>query len=483
MAHGAPDLESSTVSLRTCTGEQREVLGSVSVQVEYKDQHECLPLLVVKGSGSSLLGRNWLQKLRLDWPEIHQLQETGTLERILPKHQQVFKEELGEIKGIKAQISIDPHAQPRFCKPRPVPFALRNKMERELERLEKEGIIEAIECVDWAAPIVPVVKGDGSIRICGDYRLTVNRASRLDAYPLPKVDELFATLAGGKMFSKLDLQQAYLQLVLEDSSKQYTVINTHRRLFQYNRLPFGVSSAPGIFQRAMDSFLQGMTHVAAYMDDILVTGGSEQEHLQNLDSVLQKLETAGVRLKKSKCLLMAPEVEYLGHKISSEGLHPTPEKIKAIREAPKPQSVTELKSFLGLLSYYSKFLPNMSSTLAPLYSLLQKSRRWQWRREQQHAFESAKALLQSGALLVHYDPKKPLTLACDASPYGLGAVLSHQMLNGTEKPVAFASRTLAPAEKKVGISRSTLTINLYNTSSVNPREYRQWQHRGCNDGY
>ena len=127
----------------------------------------------------------------------------------------------------------------------------------------------------------------------------------------------------------------------------------------------------------MDNLLQGMTHIAAYMDDILVTGASEHEHLQNLDTVLQKLETAGVRLKKSKCLLMSPEVEYLGHKISSEGLHPTPEKVKAIQEAPKPQSVTELKSFLGLLSYYSKFLPNMSTTLAPLYSLLQNNRKWE----------------------------------------------------------------------------------------------------------
>ena len=232
----------------------------------------------------------------------------------------MFKEELSEIKGIKAKISINPQAQPCFCKPRPVPISLRNKVEKELERLEKEGIIEAIEHADWAAPIVPVVKGDGSIRICGDYRLTVNRASRLDAYPLPKVNELFATLAGGKMFSKLDLQQAYLQLMLEDSSKQYTTINTHSGLFQYNRLPFGVSSAPGIFQQAMDNLLQGMTDVAAYMDDILVTGASEQEHLQNLDTVLQKLETASVRLKKSKCLFMSPEVEYLGHKISSEGL-------------------------------------------------------------------------------------------------------------------------------------------------------------------
>ena len=163
-----------------------------------------------------------------------------------------------------------------------------------MERLEREGIIEAIEHTDWASPIVPVVKEYGSIRICGDYSLTVNRASRLDAYPLPKVDELFATLVGGKMFSKLDLQQVYLQVMLEDSSKQYMTINTHRGLFQYNRPPFGVLSAPRIFQQGMDNLLQGMAHVAAYMD-ILVTGASEQEHLQNLDTVLQKLETAGVR--------------------------------------------------------------------------------------------------------------------------------------------------------------------------------------------
>ena len=157
---------------------------------------------------------------------------------------------------MEARIDVNPQAQPRFCKARPVPFALKHKVEAELDRLHKEGIVEAVQSAEWAAPIVPVVKSDGSVRICGDYRLTVNQASRLDSYPHPRVDELFATLAGGKTFSKLDLQHAYLQLPLETNSKQYTTINTHRGLFQYDRLPFGVSSAPGIFQRAIDGLVK-----------------------------------------------------------------------------------------------------------------------------------------------------------------------------------------------------------------------------------
>ena len=185
--------------------------------------------------------------------------------------------------------------------------------------------------------------------------MTVNQASRLDSYPLPRVEELFATLAGGKTFSKLDLQHAYLQLPLETNSKQYTTINTHWGLFQYNRLPFCVSSAPGIFQRAIDDLVKGIPHVAAYMDDTLLTGETQEQHLQNLTAVLERLKTAGVRLKKR--LFMAKE-EYLGHKVNELGIHPTADTIKGIQEAQQPHNVTELKSFLGLLSYYSNFLHN-----------------------------------------------------------------------------------------------------------------------------
>ena len=269
------------------------MIGSISVRVSYEDQMEELPLLVVRGTGASLLGRNWLQKIRLNWQGIHQLQQTAALQETLQRYAEVFENELGEIKAMEARIDVDPQAQPRFCKARPVPFALKHKVEAELDRLQKEGIVEAVQSAEWAAPIVLVVKSDGSVHICGDYRLTVNQASRLDSYPLPRVDELFATLAGGKTFSKLDPQHAYLQLPLETNSKQYTTIITHRGLFQYNRLPFGVSYAPGIFQRAIDSLVKGIPYVAAYMDDILLTGETQEQHLANLTAVLERLKTAG----------------------------------------------------------------------------------------------------------------------------------------------------------------------------------------------
>ena len=182
----------------------------------------------------------------------------------------------------------------------------------------------------------------------------------------------------------MDLAHAYLQLPLDDGSKDCTTINTH------NRLPFGVSSAPAIFQRTVENLLQGLPHVSAYLDDILVTGSTEEEHLSNLEEVLARLEQAGLRLKHSKCLFLAVSVEYLGHRITAHGLQPTNEKIRAIRDAPAPKDISQLKSFLGLVNYYGKFLPHLSDILAPIYKLLQKWTTWTWGEEQQKAFDDAK---------------------------------------------------------------------------------------------
>ena len=278
--------------------------------------------------------------------------------------------------------------------------------------------------------------------------MTVNKASKLDRYPIPRVEDLFASLAGGQTFTKLDLSQAYQQIRLEEQSRQYVVINTHKGLYRYTRLPYGVSSAPAIFQRTMDLLLQGIPGVVVYLDDILITGKTRSEHVQALDEVLSRLKKAGLRLQKKKCVFMASEVNYLGHRIDAEGLHPLSEKVRAIQEAPAPRSVSELKSYLGLLSYYGKFLPNLSSILAPLHNLLKASVKWQWSHREQKAFDKSKELLLSSQVLVHFDPDKEVILACDASPYGLGAVLSHRMPNGAERPVAFASRTLSTAEQK-----------------------------------
>ena len=239
---------------------------------------------------------------------------------------------------------VSPDAKPKFLKARTVPYILKEKIETELDRLLSQGVIEPVKFAKWAAPIVPIVKADGTVRICGDYKLTINQVSSADPYPLPRIEDLFASLSGGKRFSKLDLSHAYQQLVLNEQSKQFTTINTHRGLYQYS---FGISCAPAVFQRTMDNLLKGIKHVSVYIDDIVVTGITEEEHLKNLDEVLSRLDDVGARLRKEKCSFFSPQIEYLGHLINEKGLHPTPSEIKAIIDAPAPSTVTELKSFLG----------------------------------------------------------------------------------------------------------------------------------------
>ena len=427
-AHSSPVLMATQTKLRTYTGEQINVLGTISANVQFKTQQETLPLLVVDGDGPNLLGRDWLHKIKLDWQELYHTQVTQpSVQTVLDKYKEVFNNEIGTVKDTAAKFQIDSEAMPKFYKPRPVPYSTRDLVEKELECLQLQGIIEPVKFSDWAAPIVLVLKKDGGIRICGDYKLTVNRAAKVDTYPLLRIEDLFTSLAGGKTFSKLDLAHAYQQVPLDETARKYVTINTQKGLFQYTRLPFGVSSAPAIFQRTMDNLLQGIPQVCVYLDDILVTGKSTEEHFKNLEEVLSILKNAGMHLKRSKCAFLLPQVEYLGHQISEKGLQPTAQKLKAIVEAPAPHNVSQLKSFLGMINYYSKFLPNLSTQLAPLYSLLQKKNTWKWGKDQQQAFEEAKQLLISSRVLAHYDHQKDLLLACDASPYGVGAVLSHRM--------------------------------------------------------
>lgn len=359
----------------------------------------------------------------------------------------MFQPGLGNYKGFHARIDVDPQATPRFYKARTVPYAMRLLVDVELDRLVKEGTLEPVDHSDWAAPIVSVWKPDKKrVRICGDFRVTVNPVSKLNRYPIPKVEDLFATLKSGKLFTKLDLSQAYQQLSLGEESRKYVVINTQKGLFRYTRLPYGISSAPAIFQRVMENMLKDIPRVMVYIDDILITSDTEAEHLQTLDAVLRKLSTAGVHAQE-KCIFMAPSVAYLGHVIDANGLHPLPDKVRAIQEVLTPKHVSELRSYLGFLTYYSRFLPNLSTKLAPLNKLLSPKFKWKWKPEQERTFQESKKLLISSQLLVHFDPNLPITLACDASNYGIGAVLAHTLPNGSEKPIAYASRTLNSAEK------------------------------------
>ena len=224
-------------------------------------------------------------------------------------------------------------------------------------------------------------------------------------------------------------------------------INTHKGLYQYNRLPFGIASAPAIFQQTMEKILQGLPGVTVYIDDILVTGRNDEEHLETLEKVLSRLQEYGLRLKREKCYFMQPSVEYLGYIVDKDGLHATPAKIEAITKAPKPRNVQELRSFLGFVNYYGKFIHQLSTLIQPLNHLLCQNVPWKWCKDCQKAFVALKEQLASSDVLVHYDPDLPLKLDCDASAYGIGAVLSHVFANGAERPIAYASRTLTQAEK------------------------------------
>ena len=209
--------------------------------------------------------------------------------------------------------------------------------------MEKEGILEKVSNSEWATPIVVVPKRGGCLRLCGDYKLTINPILETEVHPLPKPDEIFASLAGGQKFTKLDLANAYQQMVLNKESREILTINTHKGLYWYTRLPFGVSSAPAIFQRTMDTILAGTPHVACYINDIIVTGTDDADHLRNLESVLDSLQKHGIKAKESKCTFMGESIQYLGHVVDRAGIHPLPDRVKAIVDAPLPQNMQELR--------------------------------------------------------------------------------------------------------------------------------------------
>ena len=409
-----------------------------------------------------MLGRDWLYFLKLDWVEIFATSlDAGeiNLDELLSKYPDVFKDELGTLTDYKAHIYLKKYAQPKFLKSRSVPYALKGKIEEELQRQVEAGILEQVEISEWATPIVPVLKPDKSVRICGDYKLTVNQNAIVDNYPIPSNADLFATLAGGITFSKLDLSHAYQQVLVDEESRELLTINTHKGLFRPTRLPYGVHSAPGIFQRQLESRLKNIDFVKVRIDDILISDRSNDEHLRNLDKVLEVIKRCGLQLKLAKCEFMKDDVIYLGNRITKDGTSPVTEKVEAIAAAPIPRNVTELKSFLGILNYYHRYIPNAATLLEPLHSLLRKEITWRWGKKQDDAFKRIKDSLCDKQVLIHYDPEKELIMSCDASPYGLGVVLAHRLEDGTERPIEYASRSLSTAERNYShLQKEALSI-------------------------
>ena len=428
-------MRSTKVKLKAYNGVQIQVYEEVWLPVVYDQQKRVLPLIVVDGDGPPLLGRNWLKELQLNWHNIFLVSKTETLSEILRRHDKVFNKGLGTIEGFKADIKLQDDANSVFCKAQPVPYALCQKVQEELDPLESQGVVKKVEQSDWASPIVCVPKKGGSISICGDFKVPINRVLLDDPYPLPDAEDVFATLGSGTLFSKIDLSNACQQKELTADSQHYLTVNTHKGLYAYQRLTYGIASAPAIFQSTMDQILQGMDKVRCHRDDILIL---------ILDEVLTRLEKHGILAKRSKCEFMVLSVEFLGYRVDREGQHPTDEKIPPIKGALSSKNVAELRSSLGLLNYYGNFIPNLSTLLQLLHELPRKGVKWAWTEESEKAFVCSKSELVTDKVLVPYDEK---ILACDASPYGVGVVISHVMDDGEERPIAFASRTLTKSER------------------------------------
>lgn len=351
----------------------------------------------------------------------------------------------------KVELQVDSEVKPIFCKPRPIPLAFKELVNEELKELESKGVITPVENAEWGTPLVPVLKDTGKLRLCADYKITINKFVRDVKHPLPRIEELFAALQGGERFTKLDFSCAYNQLELTDSTKLLLAWSTHKGIYKLNRLPYGTKPACAIFQKTIEKVLQGLNGVIAFLDDIVVTGKDRKEHLKNLENVFERLSKAGFKLNLKKCSFFEQRINYLGHIIDREGLHKDREKTRAMCDCPRPRNVSEVKAYIGMINYYGRFIPDLSTLLEPLYKLLRSDTEFKWNNECEGAFLKSKKVVSSDQTLTHFDPRLPIKLVCDASKVGVGSVLLHVYPDGSEKPISFASRVLNKSEVKYSV--------------------------------
>ena len=267
----------------------------------------------------------------------------------------------------------------------------------------------------------------------------------VDKHPLPNIEEMFSNLRGAKYFSKLDLKSAYHQLELHPDSRDITTFITYEGLFRYKRVCFGLASAPACFQKLMTNVLRGLCGVMCFIDDIIIYGSSKEEHYTNLCNVLKRLQECGMVLN-DKCIFEAQSIQVLGHVIDQTGLHPNPDLVAAIRDAPTPTSKEQVRSFLGLAGYYARFVPNFATKVQPIRDL-QTASQFAWNAEASAAFQEIKSAIVNSEALSLFDPNLDVCITTDASGYGIGAIMT-QMIDGQERIVSCISRKLSEAERK-----------------------------------
>lgn len=471
---GSPEVEAVDYEPKAYNSSKITLLGAFEANVDVNGNGNVILIHVVEDCIGNICGRDMIRKLKMDCGPLVNLVCKNVqlkLEQILSENEEIFRDETGNCSTLQATLKLKEEATPKFCKARPVPYALKASIQEELQSKIDSGILKPIQHSDWATPIVAVKKANGKIRICGDFKVTVNPWLDINQYPLPKPEELFQALNGGVKFSKLDLKDAYLQISLDEESKKLVTINTHLGLLQYQRLPFGIASAPAIFQNIMEKILHGIEGVTIYLDDVTVTGQTESEHLERLAEVLKRLKGNGFRVKKEKCEFLKDSMIYLGHIIDASGIKTDPKKVEAIRKMPYPKNVKEIEAFMGMIQYYGKFIPNLSTLSAPLNALRRKDVKWEWSLKEKNAVDKIKEILVSAEVLAHYNPEIEIVLATDASEYGIGAVIYHRYPDNNERVIAYASRTLNSAERNYAqIEKEALGI-VYGVEKFNQYLY------------
>ncbi len=355
-------------------------------------------------------------------------------------------EGLGCFTAFTHQPLLDPTVKLVIQPLRRIPLALREEVTAELIKLQAEGIIEPVDASPWVSNLTVAKKKSGGLRVCVDLR-SVNKAVIPDRYPLPSIEELTTHFHGSTIFSKLDLRQGYLQVPLHPDSRNLTAFVTHTGVFRYTRMPFGLSSAPSCFQTIMSTILAGVPGTAIYLDDVIVHAPNAVVHEQRLRATFAALSQHNLTLNMEKCLFAVPEVDFVGFHVSSEGLSPLHSNIEAIHQVPEPSSAAQVASFLGMTTYYMRFLPQYSTITYPLRQLLKKDAPWTWSSACSDAVRTLKELLTNPPVLAHFSLDCPTLVTCDASATAAGAVLS-QLQNGIERPVAFASRAFSLTEQK-----------------------------------
>ena len=375
--------------------------------------------------------------------------------------------DLGRTQKLRHSINTGT-APPIRQRLRRFPLHKREEVRRLLKDMLSKDIVEPSHS-PWASPIVLVTKKNGKTRFCVDYR-KLNAVTRKDAYPLPRIDDTLDTLGGSKLFSTLDLISGYWQVELSPEDKEKTAFCTPEGHFEFKVLPFGLCNAPATFQRLMDLVLAGLqwSSCLVYLDDVIVVGRNFDEHLKNLQAVLQRLRETGLKLQPAKCALLQSKVCYLGHIISENGVSTDPAKTDTVQKWPTPTSPKELQQFLGLASYYRRFIRNFATIAKPLHRLTEKTAEFHWTAQCQDAFEELRSRLVSAPILAFPDHRKQFILDTDASDTGVGGVLSQLDCDGQERVISYASRVLSKAERRYCVTRRELLAVVTFTQHFRP---------------